>query len=75
MPATLCLHFLQYVRTERNDYLAYLDDCFYQPDEDVELLKIEELEDAIIAKFKSENALGFLEEMELREVLYHNIDK
>mgnify|MGYP004604553129 CR=1 FL=1 len=62
-------------RPERNDYLAYLDDCFYQPDEDVEPLKIEELEDAIIAKFKSENALGFLEEMELREVLYHNIDK
>lgn len=62
-------------RPERNDYLAYLDDCFYQPDEDVELLKMEELEDAIVAKFKSENALGFLEEMELREVLYHNIDK
>mgnify|MGYP004539165577 FL=1 len=62
-------------RPERNDYLAYLDDCFYQPDEDVEPLKMEELEDAIVAKFKSENALGFLEEMELREVLYHNIDK
>lgn len=62
-------------RPERNDYLAYLDDCFYQPDEDVEPLKMEELEDAIVAKFKSENALGILEEMELREVLYHNIDK
>ena len=62
-------------RPERNDYLAYLDDCFYQPDEDVEPLKMEELEDTIVAKFKSENALGFLEEMELREVLYHNIDK
>lgn len=62
-------------RPERNDYLAYLDDCFYQPDEDVEPLKMEELEDAIVAKFKSENTLGFLEEMELREVLYHNIDK
>ena len=62
-------------RPERNDYLAYLDDCFYQPEEDVEPLKMEELEDGVVSKFKAENALGFLEEMELREVLYHNIDK
>ena len=52
------------------DYLQYLKEDFTLSSEDAKADTPLQLEDKIIAKFKSENQLGFLEELELREQVF-----
>ena len=59
---------------EGQDYLNYLKEDFTLCAEDAKPETPLQLEDNIVAKFKSENQLGFLEEMELREKIYKQIE-
>lgn len=56
------------------DYLKYLKEDFVLCAEDALPEAPQELEDKIVAKYKAENQLGFLEEMELRERLFRHIE-
>ena len=56
------------------DYLQYLKEDFTLSSEDAKADTPLQLEDKIIAKFKSENQLVFLEELELREQVFKQIE-
>ena len=56
------------------DYLSYLKEDFTLCAEDAQPETPLQLEDNIIAKFKSENNLGVLEELELREKIFKQIE-
>lgn len=56
------------------DYLNYLKEDFVLCAEDASPEAPQVLEDNIVAKYKKENQLGFLEELELREKLFRHIE-
>ena len=56
------------------DYLKYLKEDFVLSEENTTPDTAEQLEDKIVSKYKNENQLGFLEEMELREQIFRQIE-
>lgn len=57
-----------------NDYLNYLKEVFTLSSEEAQPETPTQIEDKIIAKYKIENELGFLQELELRERIFKDIE-
>ena len=69
-------NYLNYVNYEnKNEYINYLKEDFVLCREDERPETPQVLEDKIISKYKLENKIGFLEELELREIIYKRISK
>lgn len=63
--------FQTFVREECNDYMSYLCECFFKPDENSVPLNAEKLQELVVAKFKKENRLEDLEEDELSNLILY----